>query len=106
MSIDNLLSISATFAVGESTVDVSVGGMTLTGATLFTLALSNFQASVVAGGFGISVSGGDVGIAVLDAPMPATGTDDTRYWLAVVGSGLAGTLSLGGVVSASVRMGR
>ena len=102
LGIENVLSISATFAVGESTVDVSVGGATLTGATLFTLGLSNVQASAGTGDFGISASGGDLGIAVLDAPAPTTGNNDSRYWLAVVGSGLAGTLDLGGGVSAAV----
>ncbi len=103
LNIDNIISGSATVAVGESTVDVSLGGTTtLTGATLFTLSLSNFQVSAGASGFGISVSGGDLGIAVLQPP---AATNDTRYWLAVVANGLAGSLDLGGAVSASVQNG-
>ena len=65
------------------------------------MALSNLQASAGAGGFGVSITGGDLGIAVLEAPTPATGTDD-RYWIAVTGSGLAGSLSLGGSITATV----
>ncbi len=65
------------------------------------MGLSDLQAGTGTAGFGLTVSGGDIGIAVLEAPTPATGTD-TRYWLAVNGSNLAATLSLGGFLTAAV----
>ena len=80
--------------MSDSTVSPTVGGSVLTDATLLTLGLSNIQVAAGGGGFGIGINGGDLGIAVLEAAAPATGTDN-RYWLAVVGSGLAGSLNLG-----------
>ena len=44
------------------------------------------------------MTGGALGLAVLRA----TGTNDTRYWIGVTGSGLAGNLSLTSSVTASV----
>ena len=100
LNIFNVITGSADFALSRSTVSPVVGGTTLTGATLLTLALSNLQASAGAGGFGVSINGGNLGIAVLEAPRPQSGTD-SRYWLAVIGNALAGSLSLGSAVSAS-----
>ncbi len=104
LGLDNILSISGSFAVSDSTVSPTVGSATLNNASLLTIGLNQFQAAAVAGGFGVSVSGGSLGLALLEPPAPPSGTD-TRYWLAVVGSGLAGSLSLGGNVSASVQNG-
>ena len=101
LNIFNVITGSAGFALSESTVSPTVGSSVLTGATLITLALSNLQASAGAGGFGVSITGGDIGIAVLEAPTPASGTDN-RYWIAVTGSSLAGSLSLGGSITATV----
>ena len=102
LSIDGVITASASFALSESTVAVSLpNGVILTGATLLTVGLSHF---VGAGGFGVSFSGGALGIALLEPPAPATGTD-SRYWLAITASNLAGTLSLGAGVSASVQNG-
>ena len=101
LNIDNALNLSATFAVSDQTVDARVGGATLTGATLLTIGLSGVTAATSSGGFGISVGGGSIGLAILEPAVPASGTD-SRYWLAVVASGLSGSLSLGGV-SASVQ---
>ena len=96
LNIYNLITGSANFAMSQTTVNAKIGGTTLTGATLLTVGLSDLQAGTGTAGFGLTVSGGDIGIAVLEAPTPATGTD-TRYWLAVNGSNLAATLSLGGL---------
>ena len=101
LNIYNLITGSANFAISQTTVNAKIGGTTLTGATLLTVGLSDLQAGTGTAGFGLTVSGGDIGIAVLEAPMPATGTD-TRYWLAVDGSNLAATLSLGGFLTAAV----
>ena len=79
-------------------MNVATAGSTLDGATLIQVGLSNIQASVVAGGFGLTVTGGDLGLAIITAPTPATGTD-SRYWIAVNGSGLAASLTLGGVTA-------
>src|SRR5262249_39183221 len=48
------------------------------------------------GGFGLSITGGSLGLALLEAP---TGP---QYWVAVVGSGLSGSLRFGPQVSAAV----
>ncbi len=101
LNVFNILTGSATFVLTESKVSVVQGTTTLTGATLLTLGLSNLAASAGAGGFGVSVSGGDLGLAYIEAPKPATGTD-TRYWIAVTGANLAASLSLGANISAMI----
>ena len=101
LDVFGTLTGSAGFSLSDSTVSPTVGGSVLTDATLLTLGLSNIQVAAGGGGFGIGINGGDLGIAVLEAPAPATGTDN-RYWLAVVGSGLSGSLILGTGLSATV----
>ncbi len=104
LNVFNVIAGSASFALSQTTAAISPTGAapaTVTGATLLTLALSNLQATAGAGGFGLSITGGDLGIAVIEAPKPTTGSD-SRYWIAVTGSGLAGSLTLGGAVSATV----
>ena len=49
----------------------------------------------------MTVAGGNLGLAVIEAPRPTSGID-SRYWLAVIANSLSGTLTLGGSVSASV----
>ena len=46
----------------------------------------------------MAVTGGTLGLAVLQA----TGTNDTRYWIGVTGSGLAANLSLTSSITAAV----
>ncbi len=83
------------FALGESTVDVAFSGAgtpDLTGASLFTIGLTNFSASASKSGFGVSFgdsadAGDSLAIAVLEPAAPATGTD-SRYWLGISASGL------------------
>ncbi len=102
LDIFGILTGSANFSLNDSTVSPAVGGATLTNATLLTVGLSNLQVAAGSGGFGIAISGGNLGVALLEVPKPTSGTD-TRYWLAVIGSnGLAGTLTLGSGVAASV----
>ena len=98
LNVFNLIQGSANFALSDTGVNVATGGSTLDGATLIQVGLSNIQASVGAGGFGLTVTGGDLGLAIITAPAPATGTD-SRYWIAVNGSGLAASLALGGVTA-------
>ena len=99
LNIFNVITGSADFAISQTTVNASLGGnTTLTGATLIQVALNNLQAGAGAGGFGVAVTGGTLGLAVLQA----TGTNDSRYWIGVTGSGLAANLSLTSSVTASV----
>ena len=104
LNIDNVVNASASFALSDSTVNAMAGNTTLNGATLLTLGLSGLTASAGSGGFGVSVGGGSIGVALLEPPAPASGTD-SRYWVAVMASGLSGSLSLGSSVSASVQNG-
>ena len=112
LSIANLINESWTgmsvpgFSLSESTVDVAfAGGGTpdLTDASLFEIGLTNISVSTGSSSFGVELSSGSLGIAVLEPAAPATGTD-SRYWLAISASGLAASLTLGGAgaVSASV----
>ncbi len=89
---------TASFALSKQTVNVSFdGGMTtgLAGAALYTLALNNLVVSAGTGGFGLSVGGGgDIGIAGI---LPASAANESRYWVAVTGGNLGGSLTLPGV---------
>ncbi|HEY5057558.1 MAG TPA: hypothetical protein VII51_00960, partial [Gaiellaceae bacterium] len=86
LAIAGFVSGSATFTVSESTINVTVGGVDLTGATLLTLGLGSLNLNVgSASGPHFSVTGGSLAIAALSAPAPSAGTD-TRSWLGVIGS--------------------
>ncbi len=95
LNIFNLVTGSANFAFNVSTVDVN--SPSLSDATLITLGLSNFQTAAGSGAFGLTVSGGTLGVALLEAPSPST-----QYWVAVDGTGLAASVALGGLVTATV----
>ena len=82
----------------RSTCRSRVAPATLTGATLVTLALANLQASAGAGRFGVSVTGGAVGLAVLDAPSG----DGTAQWVAVDAANFSASLSLSANVTAAL----
>ena len=100
----NLISGSADFAVSVSTTNVAFSGLgkpDLTGATLITLALSNLNIAVGATGFGLEITGGELGIAAIEAPTPQSGTD-SRYWIAVDGMNLAASLAIGSSITATV----
>ena len=86
LAIAGFVSGSATFTVSESTINVTVGGVTLTGATLLTLGLGSLNLNVgSASGPHFSITGGSLAIAALSAPTPGAGTD-TRSWLGVIGA--------------------
>ncbi len=104
LNLFNLIQGSANFAI-QVNQDVSVtipvtGGTTttLSGATLFQLGLGHISALVGAGGFGLNVTAGNLGIAVVEPPAPASGTD-SRYWIGVDANSLQANLALGGVTA-------
>ena len=104
LNLFNVIQGSANFAI-QVNQDVSVtipvtGGTTttLSGATLFQLGLGHISASVGAGGFGLNVTAGNLGIAVVEPPAPASGTD-SRYWIGVDANSLQANLRLGGVTA-------
>ncbi len=102
LNIFGVINASASFAMSETTVAVHPGtGTNLGVATLITLALQNLSASVGAGGFGVAVTGGTLGLAFLE-PVSSTGSTDHRYWVAVTGTGLSASLQLSTSVTASV----
>ncbi len=99
LNVFNVIEGSASFALSVSTEpSVTVGGSSITNATLYTLALANLSFGAGTGGFGLAITGGDLGIAVIEA----TGTGDSRYWIAAVGLNLAASLSLTSNITASV----
>ena len=102
LNIFNLFKGSADFGISDiSPVTVTPPtGPQVTDGTLITVGLSNIVASAGTGGFGLSISGGDLGLAIIEPPAPAMGTD-SRYWIAVDATGIGASLNLGGI-SASV----
>ena len=84
-------------------MSVSVGGTTLSGATLLALALNNLQAAAGSGGFGVAVTGGASDWRFSKPPAPTqSGATDSRSWVAVTGSNLSANLSLTANITASV----
>ena len=103
LSIYKVITGSANFAFSLSKVDVAFSGSgtpDLTDATLITVGLSNFQASAASGGFGVSITGGNFGIAVIIPP--STYSDPTQYWTAVDGADIGATVNLSTLVTATV----
>ena len=89
LNLFDLITGGANFALTSQSVDVDLDGdgNALTGeqldnATLLTVALSDVTLFVGIDGVGLALTGGSIGIAVISAPAPATGTD-TRSWTAV-----------------------
>ena len=99
LNIFNLITGSADFYAGVTTTDVTLAGSTpnLTDATLLTFALGNLNMQVGYGGYGLTFTGGDLGLAVItpnSANVPQ-GATDNRHWLALDGSIQSVTLDLG-----------
>ena len=63
-----------------------------------TIALSDLTLSVGISGVGLKLTGGSVGVAILSAPAPATGTDN-RSWTAVTANGVGVVLDLPGITA-------
>ncbi len=101
LNIFNLITGSAAFAISVSTVNIG-GTVNLDGATVLTLALSNLQLTVGVGSFGLSITGGNVGIAAVSAPAPTAPATDHRSWIAVDATGLSASIAFGTAVTASV----
>ena len=80
LNIDNVVNASANFALSDQTVNPMAGGATLNGATLLTLGLSGLTASAGSGGFGVSVGGGSIGVALLEPARPASGRIRGTGW--------------------------
>ena len=108
LNVFDIITGSANFALVTKQVDVDLdgiaGGETLNDATLLTLGLSSLNLSVGAGGAGLAITGGKVGIATIKAPLPTTaGATDTRSWTAITAKDLVISLTLpAGLISASV----
>ena len=101
---DGVLSASADVVLERREVDVDVNGAgtaggELVGAVLLTFTLSNFSAS---SSFGIAVSGGSLTVARLTPSASDVAGSDERAWTAVSGTGLAASIRLGDVLTASV----
>ena len=86
--------IAATFSLTSSTVDVDLGAPAddLTGASLFTLVLTDVDFAIGSAGAGLTVTDGDITVAALRAPGA-----DTRRWIAVSATNLAAGLTVPGV---------
>ena len=90
----NLITGSAQFAIGMSTIDLSTGDGTpdLNNASLVTVALSALNLQVGVGGYGMTLTGGTLGLAAITpSPIPAVNgspstATDNRLWLAVNGT--------------------
>ena len=116
LSIFDLISGSADFALETRTVDVDFDGSAATtndrlaGASLMTFGLSNLTLSVGLGGVGLSITGGSLGIATITPTAATAPATDNRSWSAVTGKDLAITLNIpgiqGSVTSGSVRINR
>ena len=116
LNLFDFITGSASFALTTQTVDVDLDGNgnaatgeQLNDASLMTIALSNLTLSVGISGVGLTLTGGSVGIAVLSAPVPTTGTD-TRSWTAVSANNVGVALDLPGITATvsnvALRIGR
>ena len=102
LTVSNILSGTANFALTESSINLTQGGSVLDNATLITLALGNLSLTAESNGFGVAITSGDIGIAFIEPPAPAAGQTDTRYWVGVSAANLAATLDLSTNITASV----
>ena len=88
---------SAHFSIAKSTVNVTTPAVT--GARLQNFTLSNLTLSTP---FGLSITGGSISLVSLLPSAADVIAGDARKWSAISVSGLSGSLTLGGVISASV----
>src|SRR5712664_657172 len=89
---------SVGFSLAHELVDVNLTGalgtdqsvVDLQNANLFTLGLNLSSGSLQVGtaGFGASVTGGQVALALITPATPTAPITDSRYWLAVQGTNL------------------
>ena len=110
---EDFIAGSADFEINRRVLGVNVGvnytNAELPRASLLTIALTDFQAAVGGDEFGVSISGGSLAIALLAPKQPKRTTpataptdDQTRRWIAVVGTGLTASVNGGDLFSASL----
>ena len=98
---DGFVTGAAHFEVSQESVPVTLADGSYTG-KLLTIALSSLQLSIGTDSVGFELTSGDLTVGVLSTPSTTVGVTDTRSWVGVLGSGLAGSLSLGPVLTASL----
>src|SRR5204862_342756 len=102
LNVADLVSGSAKFAVTKGLVDVTVDTGLLRNASLLTVSLSELHLKVGTDTVGVSLDGGSVKVAVLAAPVPTTPATDSRSWLAIDASEIAGSIHVGDVLTAAL----
>src|SRR5262249_14359564 len=89
LKLADIVSGGARFGASLETVTANLGGgTTLTDANLFQFALDNLQLAIGAGGDGLQITSGALGIAHL--------SQGNQSWIAAIASGLPGRPSIGG----------
>src|SRR5204863_413722 len=71
-------------------------------ASLLTVSLSELHLKVGTDTVGVTLDGGSVKVAVLGAPAPTTPATDSRSWLAIDASEIAGSIHVGDVLTAAL----
>src|SRR5439155_1493403 len=97
VSLADVVGGGAHFQISRSTVNVTTPA--LTAARLNTFTLSSLQLS---SSFGLSITGGTISVVSLLPSAAAVLAGDGRKWSAISVTGLGGSLSLGGVITATV----
>ena len=98
LNVYNRVTGSANFAIAETKVDVSFSGgpaVDVSNASMLTVALTNLQAS----GLGLQISGGDLGIAVIEPPVVQNRTTTPASGSPRSATALTATLNLGSDVT-------
>jgi hypothetical protein len=105
LNVFDFITGSAHFAITRQAVDVDVDGdgnaatgEQLNDAGLLTIALDQLNVTIGGAG-GLSVTSGQLGIAILNAPVAA---GDTRSWTAVTGKDIGVSLSVPGMTATVV----
>ena len=107
LNLFDFLTGSAGFTVTRRLVDVNLGGELIDNAGLLTFGLSSINLRIGLAGAGFTVTGGNLGIAVLNAPLQS---NDDRSWTAIVASGFTLGMTVPGITASlsdfSVQVGR
>ena len=106
LNVFDFITGSANFAITRQAVDVDLDGdgsaatgEQLDNAGLLTIGLSQLDVSIGGSG-GLSVTSGQLGVAILSAPVAA---GDTRSWTAVTGRDIGVTLDVPGITATVVQ---
>ncbi|MDX6411750.1 MAG: hypothetical protein QOE91_1266, partial [Gaiellaceae bacterium] len=103
LNVLDLLTGSAGFAIDTELVNADLDGdgvADLHAASLVTFGLTDLHLTAGVGDYGLAITAGEIRVAALAPAAPTSGTD-SRRWLAVQASGLAGTMTLGTLLTAS-----